>query len=55
MINLIICVRAKTQILKSETIQILRSYYHDYPPYGNMQVILLKFKTATTSRLFKYL
>ena len=26
-----------------------------YPHYGNMQVILLKFKMGTTSRLFKYL
>ena len=43
---------AKTQILKSEIIHILQSHY---PPYGNVQVILLKFKMATTSRLFKYL
>ena len=42
----------KTQKLKSEIIHILQSHY---PPSGNVQVILLKFKIATTSRLFKYL
>ena len=26
-----------------------------YPPFGNVQVILLKFKMATKNRLFKYL
>ena len=26
-----------------------------YPPSGNVHVILLKFKMATTNRLFKYL
>ena len=43
---------SKTQKLKSEIIHILQSHY---PPSGNVQVILLKFKMATTSRLFKYL
>ena len=42
----------KTQNLKSEIIHILQSHY---PPSGNVQVILLKFKIATTSQLFKYL
>ena len=42
----------KTQKFKSEIIHILQSHY---PPSGNVQVILLKFKMATTSRLFKYL
>ena len=36
-------VGAKSQNLKSEIIQILQSHY---PPYGNVQVILLKFKTV---------
>ena len=36
----------------SEIIQISQSHH---PPSGNVQVILLKFKMATTSRLFKYL
>ena len=45
-------VSAKTLKLKSEIIQILQCYQ---PPYGDVQVILLKFKMATTSRLFKYL
>ena len=45
-------VGAKTLILMSEIMQILQSHY---PPYGNVQVILLKFGMATTSRLFKYL
>ena len=45
-------VGAKTHKLKSEIIQILQLHY---PPFGNVQVILLKFKMATTSRLFKYL
>ena len=40
------------QKLKSEIIHILLS---QYPPSGNVQVILLKFKMATTSQLFKYL
>ena len=40
----------KIKKLKSEIIQILQS---QYPPSGNVQVILLKFKMATTtSRLF---
>ena len=26
-----------------------------YPPYENVHVILLKFKIATTNRLFEYL
>ena len=26
-----------------------------YPPFGNVYVILLKFKMATTNRLLKYL
>ena len=47
--NLIFFVGAKTQQLKSEIIHILQSHY---PPSGNVQVILLKFKMATTSRLF---
>ena len=38
--------------LKSEIIHILQSHH---PPSVNVQVILLKFKIATTSRLFKYL
>ena len=38
--------------LKSEIIHILQSHY---PPSGNVQVISLSFKMATTSRLFKYL
>ena len=42
----------KLKNLKSEIIHILQSHY---PPSGNVQVILLKFKMATTSRLFKYL
>ena len=42
------------QKLKSEIIHILQSFLH-YPPSGNVQLILLKFKMATTSRLFKYL
>ena len=41
-----------SQKLKSEIIHILQSHH---PPSGNVQVILLKFKMATTSRLFKYL
>ena len=43
---------AKTHKLKSEIIQILQSHYL---PLRNVQVVLLKFKMATTSRLFKYL
>ena len=42
----------KLKNLKSEIIQILLSHY---PPSGNVHVILLKFKMATTNRLFKYL
>ena len=37
---------------QAEIIQIQQSHYL---PSGNVQVILLKFKMATTSRLFKYL
>ena len=40
---------AKNQKLRSEIIHILQSHY---PPSGNVQVILPKFKMATTSRLF---
>ena len=36
----------KTPKLKSEIIHILQSHY---PPSGNVQVILLKFKMATTT------
>ena len=50
--NFIIFVVARTQKLKSEIIHILQSHY---PSSGNMQVILLKFLMATTSRFFKYL
>ena len=45
-------VGAKIKKMKSEKNHILQSHY---PPSGNMQVILLKFKMTTTSRLFKYL
>ena len=46
----LILVGAKTQIMKSEIIKFLQSHH---PPYdANVQVILLKFKMATTSRLF---
>ena len=45
-------VGAKTHKLISEIIQILQSHN---PPLGNVQVVLLKFKMATTSQLFKYL
>ena len=45
-------VGTKNQKLKSEKNHILQSHY---PPSENMQVILLKFKMTTTSRLFKYL
>ena len=31
------------------------SHCSHYPPSGNVHVILLKFKTATTNRLFEYL
>ena len=41
-----------TQKLKSEIIHILQSHY---PPSGNVQVILLKFKMAATNRLLKHL
>ena len=40
------------QKLTSEKNHILQSHH---PPFGNVQVILLKFKMATTSRLLKYL
>ena len=42
-------VSANTQKLWTEIIYILQSHY---PPSGNVQVILLKFKMATKSRLF---
>ena len=47
-------VGAKTEKLKSVIIHIVQSHY---PPSGKfyVQVILLKFKMATTNRLFKYL
>ena len=45
-------VGAKPLKLKVRKNNILQSHY---PPSGNVQVILLKFKMATTSRLFKYL
>ena len=45
-------VGAKTKIVKSVIIHIVQSHY---PPSGNVHVILLKFKMATTNRLFKYL
>ena len=41
-----------TKSQKSEIFYILQSLY---PPSLNLQVILLKFKMDTTSRLFKYL
>ena len=41
--NFIFFVGAKTQKLKSEIMHILQSHY---PPSGNVQVILLKFKMA---------
>ena len=50
-INFNFFVGAKTQKLKSEIIH-LQSHY---PPSWNVQVILLKFEMAITSRLFKYL
>ena len=43
---------AKTEKLKSVIIHIVQSHY---PPSGNVHVILLKFKLATTNQLFKYL
>ena len=43
---------AKTEKLKSVIIHIVQS---SYPPSGNVHVILLKFKMATTNQLFKYL
>ena len=42
----------KTEKLKSVIIHIIQSLY---PPSGNVHVILLKFKMATTNRLFEYL
>ena len=45
-------VGAKTEKLKSVIIHIVQSHY---PPSGNVQVILLKFKMGTTNRLFTYL
>ena len=41
----------KTEKLKSVIIYIVLSHY---PPSGNVHVILLKFKMATTKRFFKY-
>ena len=43
---------AKTEKLKSVIIHIVQLHYS---PFGNVYVILLKFKMATTNRLFKYL
>ena len=43
---------AKTEKFKSVIIQIIQSHY---PPSGNVHMILLKFKMATTNQLFKYL
>ena len=40
------------KLKKLKSIQISQSHY---PPYANVQVILLKLKMATTSRIFKYL
>ena len=40
---------AKTEKLKSVIIHIVQSHY---PPSGNVHVILLKFKMATTNQLF---
>ena len=51
-INFIFFVGAKTEKLKSVIIHIVQSHY---PPSGNVHVILLKIKMATTNRLFKYL
>ena len=45
-----IFVGAKNEKLKSVIIHIVQSHY---PPSGNVHVILLKFKMATTNRLFK--
>ena len=42
----------KLKKLKSVKIHIVQSHY---PPSGKVHVILLKFKMATTNRLFKYL
>ena len=42
---------AKTEKLKSVKIHIVQSHYS---PPGNVHVILLKFKMATTNQLFKY-
>ena len=47
-----IFVGAKTEKLKSVIIHIVQSHY---PSYGNVHVILLKLKMATTNRFFKYL
>ena len=62
---IVVCAQ-KLQKLKSEIIQILLShsprepiFFHivqsRYTQSGNMHVILLKFKMATTNRLLKYL
>ena len=45
-------VGAKTEKLKSVIIHIVQSHY---PPSGNVHVILLKLKMATTNRFCKYL
>ena len=50
--NFIFFVGAKNSKIEIRKNHILQSHY---PPSGNVQVILLKFKMATTSRLFKYL
>ena len=52
--DVIFLVGVKFQKLLSEIIHILQLGLH-HPPSGNIQVILLKFKMATTNRLFKYL
>ena len=49
---IIFCGREKTWKFRWKIIQILQSHN---PPYGNVHVISLKFKIATTSRFFKYL
>ena len=45
-------VGAKTKKMKSVIIHIVQSHY---PPSGNVYVILLKLKMATTNRFLKYL
>ena len=50
--NFIFFAGAKTEKLKSVIIPIVQSHYL---PSGNVHVILLKLKMATTNRFFKYL